>query len=190
MDLGASLKPACQALRTWPDNPLFGAFFTNSLTSTSCWSNFPHCDVFLGRTTGTCRQFSSMIKHVWAASITSTYNWYRSIWMGRCGVGQVVSLTKDAGCACPWPPTSRNTWEIPWTSRHSTMERGQDMLGQGWELATSDSWDCIRRYCTLNTYTYCESQPVGLAKFHPANEVRIIEGVWGGGVLQNDQCGK
>lgn len=56
---------------------------------------------------------------------------------GRGGAGCI--LTKDAGCACPWPPTSRSTWEIPWTSRDSTMERGQDMLGQGWELGISDS---------------------------------------------------
>ena len=35
-------------------------------------------------------------------------------------VCKFLSLTKDAGCACPWPPTSRSTWEIPWTSRDST----------------------------------------------------------------------
>lgn len=40
---------------------------------------------------------------------------------GRGGAGcKFLSLTKDAGCACPWPPTSRSTWEIPWTSRDST----------------------------------------------------------------------
>ena len=150
-----TLKPACQALRTWPDNPFFGAFFTNSLNSTSCWSHFPHCDVFLGRTAGTCRQFSSMIKHVWAASTTSTYKRYKSIWRWRCGVQVFISDKRRRLCL----PLATHISEYlgdPLDLTRLNHGKGSGHARTGLRtshLRLSDSWDCVKR-CKKIMHTY------------------------------------
>ena len=119
-----------QALRTWPDNPLFGAFFTNSLNSTSCWSHFPHCDVL-------CLPLATHISEYLGDPLDLT-NFFRVSTKSIAETSaQIVAMQWERIFKEKWPVfhealsyppriTSPNDWEVLYKQMH--MGTRQEVL--------------------------------------------------------------